>query len=148
MAISLLYSNKGNYGTSSQDETNPVTVIDDEFPDPTIWLSFRDICPDDPDATITLYKESKSNILDKTGWLYDSEIHAGQSLLKRDFPMVDGLNDPAVRGALVTPAASEFIQIINVGLKMFLTKCNQDILWPKIKAQPVHRQDPCPALLF
>ena len=29
--------------------------------------------------------------------------------------MVDGLHDPAVRGALVTPAASEFIQIINVG---------------------------------
>ena len=92
-----------------------VIVIDDGFPDPTIWLSFRNICPDDPDATITLYKESKSNILDKTGWLYDSEIHAGQSLLKRDFPMVDGLNDPAVRGALVTPAALEFIQIINVG---------------------------------
>lgn len=66
VAISLLYSNKGNYGTNPQDETNPVTVIDDEFPDPTIWLSFRDICPDDPDATITLYKESKSNLLDKT----------------------------------------------------------------------------------
>ena len=75
----------------------------------------KKIWPDDPDATITLYKESKSNILDKTGWLYDSEIHAGQSLLKRDFPMVDGLHDPAVRGASVTPAASEFIQIINVG---------------------------------
>ena len=75
----------------------------------------KKICPDDPDATMTLYKESKSNILDKTGWLYNSEIHAGQSLLKRDFPMVDGLHDPAVRGALVTPAASEFIQIINVG---------------------------------
>lgn len=29
--------------------------------------------------------------------------------------MVDGLHDPAVRGALVTPAALEFIQIINVG---------------------------------
>ncbi|XP_068726255.1 uncharacterized protein [Montipora capricornis] len=115
VTISLLSGTEGNYGTNPQDEANSVTVNADEFPDPTIWLSLRNICPDDPDATITLYKESKSNILDKTGWLYDSEIHAGQSLLKRDFPMVDGLDDPAVRGALVTPAASEFIQIINVG---------------------------------
>ncbi|XP_068734644.1 uncharacterized protein [Montipora capricornis] len=115
VTISLLSGTEGNYGTNPQDEANSVTVNADEFPDLTIWLSLCNICPDDPDTTITLYKESKSNILDIMGWLYDSEIHAGQSLLKRDFPMVDGLHDPAVRGALVTPAASEFIQIIDVG---------------------------------
>lgn len=62
---------ENSYGTNPQDEANSVTVNADEFPDPTIWLSLRNVCPDDPDATITLYKESKSNILDKTGWLYD-----------------------------------------------------------------------------
>ena len=36
-------------------------------------------------------------------------------LLKRDFPFVDGLGDPAINGSLVVPATSDFIQIINTG---------------------------------
>ena len=36
-------------------------------------------------------------------------------LLKRDYPFVDGLCDPAIKGSLVVPATSEFIQIINTG---------------------------------
>ena len=35
--------------------------------------------------------------------------------LKRDFPFVDGLGDPAINGSLVVPATSDFIQIINTG---------------------------------
>ena len=59
--------------------------------------------------------ESKFGILKPTYWLHDSEIHAGQVLLKKEFPFIDGLQDPAVKGSLVIPATSEFVQIINVG---------------------------------
>ena len=41
---------------------------------------------------------------------------AAQKLLKMKFPLVDGLEDPAIIGNLVTPATSEFVQIINTGL--------------------------------
>ena len=51
----------------------------------------------------------------KTNWLYDSEIHAGQLLLKTKFPCVDGLHDPAIAGTLMAQAISEFVQIINTG---------------------------------
>ena len=44
-----------------------------------------------------------------------TEIHAGHLLLKAKFPFVDGLHDTAITGTLVTPAISEFVQIINTG---------------------------------
>ena len=59
--------------------------------------------------------ENKASILKKTTWLTDSEIYAGQLLLKREFPFVDGLDDPVVKGPLVVPATSEFVQIVNTG---------------------------------
>ena len=37
------------------------------------------------------------------------------TLLKSQFPLVDGLEDPSIVGDLVTPAASEVVQIINTG---------------------------------
>ena len=49
----------------------------------------------------------------KTTWLTDSEIYAGQLLLKREFPFVDGLIDPVVKGPLVVLATLEFVQIVN-----------------------------------
>ena len=36
-------------------------------------------------------------------------------LLKMEFPLVDGLCDPAVRNDLVTTASSEFVQILHTG---------------------------------
>lgn len=36
-------------------------------------------------------------------------------LLKKSYPQVDGQHDPAITGQLVTPATSEFVQVINVG---------------------------------
>ena len=36
-------------------------------------------------------------------------------MLKEEFPHVDGLQDPAIRGELVLPAAYEFVQVVNVG---------------------------------
>ena len=99
--------------TTLHDGTKTVTVVGDDYPNPTIWLSICSSCTGDP--TLTLYQETKRNILKKTGWLYDSEIHAGQTLLKKEFNFIDGLHDPAIRCHLVDPATSEFIQIINVG---------------------------------
>ena len=40
--------------------------------------------------------------------LTDSEVEAAEDLLKSQFPLVDGLEDPSIVGDLVTPAASEF----------------------------------------
>ena len=102
--------------TTAQCHETPgkcLIVVDETLPDPETWLTIN--CPNRPDAKVTLYQASKENILDKKGWLTDSEIHAGQGLLKMEFPLVDGLCDPAVQGDLVTPAISEFIQIINTG---------------------------------
>ena len=61
------------------------------------------------------YSSSKSNILCSTRWLTDSEVEGAQDLLKSQFPLVDGLEDPSIVGDLVTPAASAFVQIINTG---------------------------------
>ena len=48
-----------------------------------------------------------------THWLHDFKIHASKILLKRSFPLVDGLQDPVVIGPMVIPARSEFVQVIN-----------------------------------
>ena len=106
-------------GTSSHtnsicDGTLPIIVLDDnDSQDATTWLTINSFSSDDP--KLTLYMESKFGILKPTYWLHDSEIHAGQVLLKKEFPFIDGLQDPAVKGSLVIPATSEFVQIINVG---------------------------------
>ena len=91
----------------------PVThIINDNSPDPKAWVKLMD-----PQTSISfvLYQDARDNILKKTHWLFDSEIHAGQILLKEKFPFVDGLCDPAVKGELVVPAVSEFVQVINTG---------------------------------
>ena len=75
-------------------------IIDDNSPDPNIWLDIED--PEDPDAHFILYQDARANILKKTTWLCDSEIHAGQLLLKSKFPLVDGLHNPSISGELVT----------------------------------------------
>ena len=79
------------------------------------WLTIDSSSPDYPDSKLTLYKESRDGIVKPTYWLHDSEIHAGQVLLKKQFPHVDGLQDPAITGPQVVPATSEFVQVVNVG---------------------------------
>ena len=105
---------------SDAPENNPLEplekktiIIDENTPDPGTWLTIHN--SNQPDSKVTLYLVSKSNILNPKGWLTDSEIHVGQMLLKMEFPLVDGLCDPAITGDLVTPATSEFVQIINTG---------------------------------
>ena len=95
-----------------QEPSTSVILVDENSPDPETWLNINDYTSC---TKVTLYQVSKNNILNKKGWLTDSEIHAGQVLLKKEFPLIDGLWDPAIREDLVTPAISEFVQIINIG---------------------------------
>ena len=75
--------------------------------------NFRQHCSN---THFTLHQADKSNIENPSGWLRDSEIHAAQQLCKAKFPYLDGLNDPGIlKGDLVTPALTEFFQIINTG---------------------------------
>ena len=90
--------------------SNPI-VIDETSPYPDYWIN----CNIDDETTITLYAESKKRILQSNYWLADSEIHAGQKLLKKQHPFISGFHSPSIRGDLVVPEPSEFIQIINTG---------------------------------
>lgn len=49
------------------------------------------------------------------GWHVDKEITVVQVLLRQKFPFVDGLEDTSIIGPLVSPAFSEFIQVVNTG---------------------------------
>ena len=97
---------------TSNKKDNKV-IIDENSSDPDIWIDYRDQTAGNK---ITLYADSKKLILNPRGWLHDSEVEAAQKLLKMKFPLFDGLEDPAITGNLVTPATSEFVQIINTGL--------------------------------
>ena len=97
---------------ASNKQDNTVN-INENSPDPVMWIDYRD---QTAGSKITLYADSKKLILNPPGWLHDSEVEAAQKLLKMKFPLVDGLEDPAIIGNFVTPATSEFVQIINNGL--------------------------------
>ena len=86
-----------NQQTNNQAKNIPAVIaetIDDNSPDPESWVEIQD--PDDPGSTFILYADARSHILRKTSWLCDSEIHAGQLLLRNKFPCVDGLHNPEV----------------------------------------------------
>ena len=84
----------------SQTSRHPTFILTDEnSPDPNSWITVEDCSPEDPDAKTNLYIQNRTNILRKTHWLTDSEIHAGQMLLKKHLPFVDGLMDPAIKGS-------------------------------------------------
>lgn len=103
-----------NNADTPSNGSNSVTLLEDDAPDPQTWVTFNNA---NSDLEFSLYEASKQNITDPQGWLTDSEIHAAQQLLKAQFPHTDGLNDPAIlKGDLVTPAVSEFVQVINTGL--------------------------------
>ena len=94
---------------------SPVIIVNDDSPDPPLWVKLENCNPDDPESKLILYHASKSSILNETSWLTDSEIHAGQLLLKKELPFLDGLNDTTITGSHVVPARSDFVQIVNTG---------------------------------
>ena len=71
--------------------SNPI-VIDETSPYPDYWIN----CNIDDETTITLYAESKKRILQSNYWLADSEIHAGQKLLKKRHPFISGFHSPSI----------------------------------------------------
>ena len=103
-----------NHGKNTETiDANKVVEITEDSPDPEYWINFKG--KDADDTVIILYQSSKENILSSDEELSDSEIYAGLQLLKRQFPMIGGLRDPAVNGDLVTPEKYEFVQVINSG---------------------------------
>jgi len=103
---------KGVHASSRSQLTTNVNVIDDDAQDPNVWIHHNDSTSG---RKTMLYADSKTNIINPGAWLADSEVEAAQNLLKMKFPLIDGLEDPAIAGTLVTPAISEFIQVINTG---------------------------------
>ena len=98
--------------------------IDENSLDPDMWIDYRD---QTAGSKLRLYADSKKLILNPRGWLHDSEVEAAQKLLKMKFPLVDDLEDSAIIGNLVTPATTEFVQIINTGLHWV---CISTLSWP------------------
>ena len=94
---------------------SPVIVINDDSSDPPFWVKLENCNPDNPESKLILYEASKSSILNKTSWLTDSKVHAGQLVLKKEFPFLDGLNDTTITRSQVVPARSDFVQIVNTG---------------------------------
>ena len=102
--------------SSCRYNTKPIMVLDDDGGQGSYtWITINNASPDDPQSKLTLNHEHKEGILRSNYWLHDIEIQAGQIMLKKEFPLVDGLHPPFIKGELVIPALSEFIQIINVG---------------------------------
>ena len=64
----------------------------------------------------TLMVEKKKEILSPAGWLSDTVITAAQQLILQQFPLMAGLQDPAVHQSLSFEVLrGEFVQIIIVG---------------------------------
>lgn len=60
-------------GPQGELPTPQITLISDETLGPTIWLTLRHVDPDDAKSKLTLSQGHKSNILDKKGWLFDTD---------------------------------------------------------------------------
>ena len=61
-----------------------------------------------------LLKVQDKEILESGGWLNDRHIAAAQCLLKKQYPLIDGLQDPVLGSRLIfSVMLSEGIQIIN-----------------------------------
>ena len=92
-------------GSSSYGTSSILVVVDDhDSQDSVKWLTIDNGLSNDPQSKLILYKDSRDSILKHTYWLQDSEIYAGQILLARHFPLVDGLHDPAITAPMVIPA--------------------------------------------
>ena len=93
------------------DLTKPKEVIvlssDEESTMENIWLSTQ---------LYTLKMDKKEEVLLPSGWLSDTVIGAAQLLILQEFPLMAGLQDPAVHQCLSFQILrGEFVQIINVG---------------------------------
>lgn len=85
-------------------------VVDETSRDPVLWVYINN-----SSGKRSLNPGNKENILKPHDWHVDKEITVAQVLLKQKFPFVDGLEATSIIGPLVSPAFSEFIQVVNTG---------------------------------
>ena len=64
---------------------------------------------------VLLYSKHKRILTSRSLWLDDELINAAQSLLKKQHPLISGLQPPALSSQLaMVPPDSEFVQVVNV----------------------------------
>ncbi len=71
---------------------------------------------------VTLYEEHRLILSSPEEWLKDDIIRASQNLLKEQFPLVGGLQAPALAEKnVMEPQSGEFVQILCVGQNHWIT---------------------------
>ena len=64
---------------------------------------------------VRLYSKHKKILTSRSSWLDDQLINAAQSLLKKQHPLIGGLQPPALSSQLaMIPPDLEFVQVVNV----------------------------------
>lgn len=90
-------------------KSNTIITVEDDKQDlalPDVWIR---------NSLYTLSNKDRETIQKPNGWLSDSVVSAGQSLLKQHFPNIAGLQPPVLQQRRVFNVHSnDFVQIINV----------------------------------
>ena len=71
-----------------------------------VWTSIENSYDTGDEVPLVLYSTTKPRLLNKHTWLNNTELRAGQALLKNKFPKIDGLRDPSKYCLEVAPAKS------------------------------------------
>jgi hypothetical protein len=81
-----------------------------------------------------LYKFDREVLLSPTGWITDGIVNAAQSLLKKQFPAVPGLQSVSL-GLVMSfdIQEGEFIQILHTGNNHWLTISTIGMKHPQVK---------------
>ena len=109
------FSEESVVSTNLSIESSPYITIDENSPDPVVWTSIENSYDTGDEVPLVLYSTTKPRLLDKHTWLNNTDICAGQALLKNKFPNIEGLRDPSKYCLEVAPAKSPFIQLLNTG---------------------------------
>ena len=99
-------TNKDTQHTKQMTITDLTKMNSSEKAGPELWKDF---------SGIRLYAKHKKVLESRSLWLDDQLINAAQSLLKKQHPLIGGLQTPAFSSELaMIPPNSEFVQVVNV----------------------------------
>ena len=99
-------TNKDTQHTKQTTITDLTKMNSSEKAGPELWKDF---------SGIRLYAKHKKVLESRSLWLDDQLINAAQSLLKKQHPLIGGLQTPALSSELaMIPPNSEFVQVVNV----------------------------------
>ena len=99
-------TNKDTQHTKQTTITDLTKMNSFEKARPELWKDF---------SGIRLYAKHKKVLESRSLWLDDQLINAAQSLLKKQHPLIGGLQTPALSSELaMIPPNSEFVQVVNV----------------------------------